>query len=303
MASTPSRPTSRRRFLSQSLAGLSLAGAGVHRSFAHGPIERQGAPNLRTSLAAYSFRDTFRNSDKLDMLGFIDYCADHQLDGTELTSYFFPEGFDETYLLRLKQRAFLRGIAISGTAVGNNFALPKGAELDGQIADVKRWIDRAQLMGAPHIRVFAGAPKGIDTETAYRHCIAALEECCDYASKKGVFLGLENHGGIVAEAGQLLKIVEAVKSPWLGINLDTGNFHTDDPYGDLARCAPYAVNVQVKVEIRARGQDKTEADLPASWPSCGTRTIRASSPSSTAKADPWDVLPGLLEEFRALCHA
>ena len=49
------------------------------------------------------------------MFGFIDYCADHQLAGTELTSYFFPKDLDDAYLLRIKQHAFLRGIAISGT--------------------------------------------------------------------------------------------------------------------------------------------------------------------------------------------
>jgi len=44
-----------------------------------------------------------------------------------------------------------------------------------------------------------------------------------------------------------------VRSPWFGVNLDTGNFHTADPYAELARCVPYAVNVQYKVEMR-RGE-------------------------------------------------
>ena len=84
----------------------------------------------------------------------------------------------------------------------------------------------------------------------------------EYAGKQGVFLGIENHGGIVAEADSLLKIVEATKSKWVGINLDTGNFHTDDVYGDIARCVRYAVNVQLKVEIRPRGaKQKSPADI------------------------------------------
>jgi sugar phosphate isomerase/epimerase len=69
----------------------------------------------------------------------------------------------------------------------------------------------------------------------------------------GVVLGLENHGGIVATADGLFEIVQAVRSPWFGVNLDTGNFHSADPYAELARCVPYAVNVQYKVEIR-RGE-------------------------------------------------
>lgn len=251
---------SRRHFLHTAIGGLGLSGL-AYPALGRSPIGRSGPPRLRPALAAYSFREAFKQKGKLDMFGFIDYCAEHGVEGAELTSYFFPEDLDKSYLLRIKQHAFLKGVTISGTAVGNNFALPNGAELTQQIADVKRWIDRAESMGAPHIRVFAGDPKGLDQAAAVKQCIAALEDCCDYAGSKGIFLGLENHGGIVAEAASLLEIVEAVQSPWLGINLDTGNFKTDDPYGDLEKCAPYAVNVQVKVEIQKRGQPKRLADI------------------------------------------
>ena len=230
------------------------------------PLQRAGSPRLLLSLAAYSFRQFFKDGNKavppadkaLDMFKFIDFCADQGCAGAELTSYYFPKELTPEYLVQVRRHAFLRGVAISGTAVGNNFALPAGEALSKQIADVKRWIDHAAILGAPHIRVFAGAAKGITDAEARKMCIGTLEQVSDYAGTKGVFLGLENHGGIVAEADGLLEILRAVKSPWLGVNLDTGNFHTDDPYGDLAKCAPYAVNVQVKVEIKKRGQTVAE---------------------------------------------
>ena len=65
----------------------------------------------------------------------------------------------------------------------------------------------------------------------------------------------------MAEPDALLEIVRAVKSDWFGVNLDTGNFHGVDPYADLARCLPYAVTVQVKVEMQAKGGPKQEADF------------------------------------------
>ena len=74
-------------------------------------------------------------------------------------------------------------------------------------------------------------------------------------------LGLENHGGIVSEADDLIAILRAVKSPGVALNLDTGNFHTADPYADLAKCAPYAVNVQIKTEMQRRGAAKEPADF------------------------------------------
>ena len=297
----------RRRFLQ----GALLAGAGFSLSRqslpAIVPIERVGRPSMRLGLAAYSFRKNFAwmkgkpqkpAGRPIDMHGFIDFCAENGCDGAELTSYFFKPGGDG-YFRSLKRHAFLHGIAICGTAVGNNFALPAGEERDGQIADVKTWIDHAAVLGAPHIRVFAGAAKGIDAAKAREMCVSALEECCEYAGGKGIFLGLENHGGIVAEADGMLEIIKAVQSPWFGVNLDTGNFHTTDPYGDLARIAPYAVNVQVKIEMRAAGQQKEPADLnrvakilrDAGYQGFVTLEYEAAG-------DPWQEVPKWLDRLR-----
>ena len=116
-------------------------------------------------------------------------------------------------------------------------------------------------MGAPHIRVFAGPqPKDLTEEQAVANCIEAYQDCLDYAGRKGVFLGLENHDGIVAEPENRIKIVQAAKSPWAGINLDSGNFHAEDPYADLAKIAPYAVNVQLKMEVSRKGAKKGEGE-------------------------------------------
>jgi len=305
-------PLARRAFLKTAsqralgLAGLGLLAAG--RVGAVEPVQRPGSPRLQLSLAAYSFRQFFTAAPparQLKLPDFVDYCADQGCAGTELTSYYFPKEFDDDYLIALKRRAFLRGIAISGSAVGNNFTLPPGPEREEQITLVKKWVDHCAVLGAPHIRVFAGATSEKDLATAQRRCIEALEECGEYAGRKGIFLGLENHGGIVAEPADLLAIVRAVKSPWVGINLDTGNFRTDDPYADLARCAPYAVNVQVKVDIQRRGEMKKET-------SDFTRLAKILRDVNyqgyvaleyEAAADPWQAVPEWLKKLGAALAA
>lgn len=278
------------------------------------PIARKGAPLLRLSCAAYSFRDDFvppkgspaGTRARIDMFDFLDYCADHRCEGAELTSYYFPKDAGPDYFAKVRRHAHLRGIGISGTAVGNVFTLPPGPKRDSEIASVKRWIDNAALLGAPHIRIFAGAAQpGQDRADAVRHCISATEEVCDYAGSRGIMLGLENHGGIVALAENLLEIVRAVKSPWLGINLDTGNFHSADPYADLERCVPYAVNVQFKAEIRRAGSKQNElSDLPRI-----VRLLRDGGYQGwfaleyEMKADPWKTIPGLLADLRQAVSA
>jgi sugar phosphate isomerase/epimerase len=307
---------SRRGFLHRSLAGsIAVAGGCLAAPGARAiqPIERPGRPRLPLSLAAYSFRDFFPHmrgkvnakapaDRQMDMFQFIDYCADQGIPGAELTSYFFPPDLTDEYLLRVRRHAFLRGVTVSGTAVGNNFARPKGEELDREIADTKLWIDRAALLSAPHIRVFAGSPpKGTDAAEAKRNCLAALEECCDYAGKKGIFLGLENHGGIVAGVDDMLDIVRAVNHPWFGVNLDTGNFHSDDPYGDLERCAPYAVNVQVKIEMKPKGKGAEPADLPRLIQMLRKVNYQGFVVLEYESKDPWKEVPEYLKQLKELC--
>jgi len=206
--------TSRRKFFKTTLqAGFALTGLGLldlNPLMASNPIKRTGAPRLLLSLAAYSFRDFFKDSNhkrdtetdparRIDLFRFIDYCAEQGCQGTELTSYYFPPDVNHDFLIKVKQHAFLRGVEISGTAVGNTFTVPAGEKRGQEIANVKKWIDYAAIMGAPHIRIFAGAaPSGMSHDQAKMLCIPAIEECCDYAGGKGIFLGLENHGGIVA---------------------------------------------------------------------------------------------------------
>ncbi|HEV3343717.1 MAG TPA: sugar phosphate isomerase/epimerase family protein [Pirellulales bacterium] len=226
------------------------------------PIRRTDKPKFKFSLAAYSYRDLLTGKPpKLTLADFIDDCARMGLEGTELTSYYFPADPTPAYLRQLKQQTFRLGLDISGTAVGNDFCHPPGAERDKQIALVKQWVDRAEMLGAPVIRIFSGQAKtGQSEQDAHRLAVEAIEHCCQYAGQHGVFLALENHGGLTTAVEGLLRLINDVKSEWFGVNLDTGNFHSADPYADLARIAPYAVNVQVKVSMNPGGGQKEPAD-------------------------------------------
>ncbi len=225
--------------------------------------ERVAGARFTLSCAGYSFRSLLpgRNPDpKMSLEDFIDFCAQQELDGVELTSYFFPRT-DDDYLASLKRRAFVNGLAVTGTPVGNNFCHPPGAERDGQLRHVREWTDRAALLGAPCVRVFGGsAPRGVSVDQATAWCVDSLKQACKHAGKRGVVLAIENHGGITATAEQVIGLVRTVDSPWLGINLDTGNFHERDPYEEIERAAPHAVVVQLKVEV-GRGSSKRPADV------------------------------------------
>ena len=254
----------RRRFLQSTLVagtGLALASAPVS---AIEPFRRTGKSHLRLSIAGYSYRK-YLDLKKPEMTydDFIDQAAVMGLDAVEFTQYYFPPPITPDYLAHLKGRCTRLGLDVSGTAIGNNFCVADPAKLRGQIALTKEWVEHTARLGGKTVRIFAGAvARGDAEEKARARCLEAIQEACDHAGKYGIYLALENHGGIVTTPDQMLGLVQAVKHDWFGVNWDTGNFHTADPYADLERLAPYALVVQIKTEIQRPGQKKELADLP-----------------------------------------
>ncbi len=257
----------RRQFVKQSVAGavggLSLATFWPGLARAIEPISRNGQPKFKFSLAAYSYRKLLTGpTPELTLNDFVRDCARMGLDGTELTSYYFPQQPSNEFLTKLKGLCFKLGLDVSGTAVGNDFCHPDHEVRRKQIADVKQWIDHAAILDAPVIRIFSGSARSPQTEDeAHGLAVAAIEECCAYAGEQGVYLALENHGGLTTTLQGLMRLVRDVQSPWFGVNLDTGNFHSEDVYADLARLAPYAMNVQVKVVIHPKDAAKEPTDF------------------------------------------
>lgn len=303
--------TSRRRFLQTTAATLLTAPA----ARAITPFGRTGPARLELSLAAYSFREFFTGplqrgtakpvppAQAMDMFKFVDFCAAHG-SAAELTSYFFPKELAADYLVQVRRHAFLKGVAISGTAIGNNFSHPKGEKRDAEIGLTKLWIDRAAVLGTSHVRVFAGVTKELSREEADKLVVSALEECSDYAGQKGIFLGIENHDAI-GSAEHLLKLIKQVNSRWLGVNLDSGNFRTENPYDDFAQIAPYAVNVQLKTEIHRLGAKEAEpADLARK-----VKILREAHYQGfvalefEGKTDPYQAVPPVLKQLKQLCAA
>lgn len=256
--------TGRRAFLQSAGAGILGASLLAERTSAAERPVRNGKSHMKLSLAAYSLRDYLTgDKPKMTLDDFIAKCAEYNLDGCELTSYYFPKELDNAYLLHIKELTFRLGLDVSGTAIGNDFCLPPGEKRDENLALTKKWIDYAATFGAPVIRIFAGnVPKGSTEAEALERCVAAIEQSLEYAAEKGVFLAIENHHGITDTGEQVVRIVKSVKpSPWFGVNFDSSNFNTPDPYADMAEIAPYAINAQIKTEIKPAGKPKQDADL------------------------------------------
>ena len=227
-------------------------------------------PKIRgLSLAAYSLRTELRwmkgkdTGAEMEILDVLNYAAEQGFDGVELTAYFFDPDVTTADLNEIKRMAHVLGIDISGGAIGNNFSFPVDDPFTAeQIAYTKTWIDHYSTLGAPVIRIFAGGknPPGATTEQVIENVVTNLNAILPYAAEKGVILGIENHDSMT-NMDNLLELIGRIDSPWLGVTWDSANVApTEDPYAELARIAPYAVNAQLKVMTKVNGE-KAEADL------------------------------------------
>lgn len=267
----------RRNFVLGSLAAAGVAGLAANPSDAIDPIRRQGRSMFKLGLAAYSFRqalDIRRKPQTMTLDGFIDLAASMPFDGVELTEYYFTETTNR-YLAGLKGRCTRLGLDISGTAIRSDFCVNNATRMKEEIDHAKRWIEHTSRLGGRSMRIFGGTVARGDTEErARRQCIEGIQEVSDFAGQFGVYCALENHGGITGTSEQMLALVRAIKSDWFGVNLDTGNFRTKNPYADLERLAPYAVVVQMKTEITREGMKAEEADLKRKFQMLRTANYR-----------------------------
>ena len=218
-----------------------------------------GKARFRPAICAYSFRDQLKDKS-MTYADVIHMAADVGADGVDLTTYWLPDTNDET-LFALKKAAYRSAISIYNLGVRARMAQPTPELRAAEVDTVRKWLDVALRLGAGHIRVFGGAvPKGASDDQAVAWAVETLKLCSDEAAKKGITLGVEDDGGITTTAERTVEIVQKTASPWVGINLDVGNF-PNDGYNQIALCAPFATNVHFKSEVHI-----DHKNVPADWP-------------------------------------
>jgi sugar phosphate isomerase/epimerase len=245
----------RRTFLTQSMAATALSTAYLlpQNAQAVGEVQRRKGIRLKLCLNAYSFNSELM-SGRMTMDDVIDFCAEHEIDGVDMTGYYFsnyPDIPSDEVIYKLKRNAFLNGVTISGTGVRNDFALSDPTSRKGHIDLVKGWVEVAAKLGADVVRVFSGRQiaEGSTYEETLEWMIPAFQECAAYGQEHGVIIGLQHHDDFLKTADQTIQVVEAVNSPWFSVILDVGSLRQHDVYEEIEKLVPYAATWQVKEEV------------------------------------------------------
>ena len=221
------------------------------------PPKKEG--KLRISLNAYSFNKPLSDgSMTLDEL--LQFCALHKIDGVDLTGYYFP-GYpavpSDEYLYNLKRKAFRLGVDITGSGIRNDFSNPDKNKRNGDIALIKNWIAAASKIGAPVLRIFTGNQKtdGYSRAQVLEWMTEDIRECVEFGRNNGVIVAIQNHNDFLQTADQTIELIKRLDSPWFGLILDIGSFRIGDPYAEIEKTIPYAVNWQIKELVYENGKE------------------------------------------------
>jgi L-ribulose-5-phosphate 3-epimerase len=219
------------------------------------------APRQRFAVSTYSFWHF--KTEKYPIEKVIEDAHRMGFDGVELLHRQFASE-DTAYLNKLKQMAFTRGLSLPMLSIHQDFVSPDPAARKKDIDHTKHCLDLAAQLGIPAIRLNSGRWKtiksfddlmkakgeeppvaGYKEADAFKWCVDSINECLPHCEKLGIKMNLENHWGLTTKTENLLRIWKDVNSPWLGINLDTGNY-PGDPYPEIEKLAPHASIVQAK---------------------------------------------------------
>lgn len=289
------------------------------------PIQRAGSDVLKVSVNAFSFSRLINAKVKhgkqgIDLFDLVDFCAKNDIDGFDPTGYFFP-GFPDvppdSYIYDLKRKAFESGVGISGTGARNNFTTSDKDTRAAGVKIIKDWVVVASKLGAPVLRVFADTQMRAKTwhdvaagftQDQVRDWIADdLRDCTAFGKEHGVIIGVQNHGDFLRTADDVIRLVGMVDSPWCGVIVDTGYFRSPDPYADMVKAAPYAVNWQVKQSPFGAESD-VKLDLPRLLKIVRSSGYSGYLPVETLSRpgtpyDPYKVVPPFVRELKAAIAA
>ncbi len=251
-------PASRRRFLQTALgaAVTTLAAPRLSAQAADGPL-------YKIALAEWSLNKRMFKREGAEPLDHLDFCKTARsfgIDGVEYVNQMFPDkAEDKTYLAEMKKRQDdegVRGLLIMCDREGN-LGEPEDDKRATAIANHLKWLDAAVFLGCHSIRVNAASNPKLPYEEQMKLAADGLHRLCLEADKRGLYVVVENHGGLSSNGQWLSGVMKMADHPRVGILPDFGNFYTDrntgelyNPYKGLREFMPF-----VKESVSAKAYD------------------------------------------------
>ena len=256
---------------------------------------------LFVGCCAYSYNKPL-TAGTMTMEDFFRKAVELGVHGVDLTTYWL-KSTDPGYLTALRHLAFKNGLPFSGAAIRTEMCQPDSAKRAEEVRKIQAWVDATELLGASHLRVFGGElPPGATEQQGIEWVAETMKPACEYAAKRGITLGIEDHGGITAHASTILEILRRVDLPYAGVNLDISNFNAksdEEQYSDIEACVPYATHAHIRDIF---SETERPIDLDRVWKLFAKGGYKGyMSAEYEGKEDPMTGVPKLIEKIKTLC--
>jgi sugar phosphate isomerase/epimerase len=255
-----SSPTSSRRSFVKTAASLGAAGLLRPLSTSHAAEKKEP---FKISLAQWSLHNAFfkkQGAAPLDNLDFAKTARKLGIEGLEyVNQMFFDKASDEAYLGEMKKRAEGEGVKsllIMCDREGN-LGDPDNAKRGTTVQNHLKWLDAAKFLGCHSIRVNAASDPKLPAEEQAKLAADGLHRLCEEGDKRGLWVVVENHGGLSSNGKWLTQVMKLADHKRVGILPDFGNFYTNrenaelyNPYQGVREFMPW-----VKQAVSAKAYD------------------------------------------------
>ncbi len=228
---TTTAPT-RRHFLQLATTAFAASLTGVSRAAAK-------KEPFKISLAEWSLNKRLfkkAGAEPLDHLDFAKTARGLGIEGVEyVNQMFFDKATDAAYLGEMKKRQDgegVEGLLIMCDREGN-LGDPDEEKRAKTIENHLKWLDAAATLGCHSIRVNAASDAKLSYDEQMKLAADGLHRLCVEGDKRGLFVVVENHGGLSSNGLWLTGVMKAADHKRVGILPDFGNFYTDRIKGEL----------------------------------------------------------------------
>lgn len=191
---------------------------------------------VESRIAAFPkcYMDELCVSRTLSLEQWIDLAATLGVDGLEFYPGFFTS-FDTAYLETIREKMKQHNLLMPMLCASPDFTQPNSEARAAEIERYKHMIDLVAFFDAPAprtCRLLSGQRRPEVSESeGIAMVVACIKQVLPYAAERGVVLALENHykdnywtyPEFAQHLPVFLKIVEAIDSPWFGVNYDPSN--------------------------------------------------------------------------------
>lgn len=196
-------------------------------------------------IAGWAFNQSILRQKTMTLLDLPRTCRELGVGTIELVSTFF-ENQSARYLNELRQTIEDQGLTVRNIAVDTGtLAAADPKERATNLAAIKQWFWVARAVGSAAVRVNTGAADPGDREAVAR-CIEGYRDLASEAAHTGVYLLIENHGGVSADPRNIQTFLDDVNSPWFLACPDTSNFTTDTWELGMEIMSPRAFSCHIK---------------------------------------------------------